>query len=90
MEILRRAQDQALERLGYEGVPGDDLTVVPGLAASEEITAPVITLTREGVPQPTPDMAEREAGYFQTIIPLPFFPDGSEMEHLPGPNGIEN
>jgi aminodeoxyfutalosine synthase len=29
-------------------------------------------------------------GYFQTIIPLPFFPDGSELEHLPGPAGLEN
>lgn len=29
-------------------------------------------------------------GAFQTIIPLPFFPDGSELEHLPGPAGLEN
>jgi len=29
-------------------------------------------------------------GHFQTIIPLPFFPDGSELEHLPGPSGIDN
>lgn len=29
-------------------------------------------------------------GRFQTIIPLPFFPDGSELEHLPGPGGLEN
>ena len=87
MEILRRAQDQALERLGYAG---EDGFIEPGLAATEGVTAPVITLSREGVPQPTPDMAEKEAGYFQTIIPLPFFPDGSEMEHLYGPTGLEN
>ena len=34
-----------------------------------------------------------EAGYagrFQTLIPLPFFPDGSQLQHLPGPGGIEN
>jgi len=30
------------------------------------------------------------AGRFQTIIPLPFIPDGSELEHLPGPQGLEN
>lgn len=30
------------------------------------------------------------AGRFQTIIPLPFFPDGSELEHLPGPSGVDN
>ena len=29
-------------------------------------------------------------GFFQTIIPLPFFPDGSELERLPGPGGLEN
>ncbi len=29
-------------------------------------------------------------GFFQTIIPLPFFPDESELEHLPGPTGLEN
>lgn len=87
MEILRRAQDQALARLGYSGEEG---FIEPGLAATDGVTAPVITLTRDGVPQPTPDMAEKEAGYFQTIIPLPFFPDGSEMEHLYGPTGLEN
>ena len=48
-----------------------------------------VTLTREGVTLPTPDMCDR-GGYFQTIIPLPFFPDGSELEHLPGPSGVEN
>jgi aminodeoxyfutalosine synthase len=29
-------------------------------------------------------------GKFQTIIPLPFFPDESELEHLPAPTGLEN
>ena len=29
-------------------------------------------------------------GYFQTIIPLPFFPDKSALEYLPGPTGLEN
>lgn len=46
-----------------------------------------ITLTRPGAPLPTPTSP---SGYFQTIIPLPFFPDGSELEHLPGPAGLEN
>ncbi len=87
MEILRRAQDGALARLGYEGDPG--AFVERGLPATEGITAPPITLTREGVEQPTPAMADR-GGYFQTIIPLPFFPDGSELEHLYGPSGLEN
>ena len=32
---------------------------------------------------PAPEQCD--AGYFQTIIPLPFFPDGSALEHLPAP-----
>lgn len=38
------------------------------------------------------DEAIREgyAGRFQTIIPLPFLPDDSELEHLPGPTGLDN
>ena len=38
------------------------------------------------------DHAIREGlpGRFQTIIPLPFFPDGSALEHLPGPSGVDN
>jgi len=72
MDMLRRAQDEALTRLGYEA----DSTGA-------------VTLTREGVSQPTPAMNDK-GGYFQTIIPLPFFPDGSELEYLPGPTGLEN
>ena len=72
MDMLRRAQDEALARLGYRA-EGDG----------------AITLTRTGVAQPTPAMNDR-GGYFQTIIPLPFFPDGSELETLAGPTGIEN
>ena len=37
---------------------------------------------------PMPDRCR--TGYFQTLIPLPFFPDESELEHLPGPTGLEN
>lgn len=40
----------------------------------------------------TQDIAIREghAGRFQTVIPLPFIPDDSELQHLPGPSGFEN
>ncbi|MEM1329020.1 MAG: radical SAM protein [Planctomycetota bacterium] len=89
MEILRRAQDQALERLGYEGAVHPVSPSFGDLPATEGITAPAITLTGQDAELPTPDMADR-GGYFQTIIPLPFFPDGSELEHLPGPTGLEN
>lgn len=103
MEILRRAQDQALERLGYEGEATERRSdkATEGLVAIDDITAPVITLTRPGVPLPTPNSPPPTSlrrsvaeslphGYFQTIIPLPFFPDGSELEHLYGPSGLEN
>ncbi len=29
-------------------------------------------------------------GRFQCLIPLPFFPDGSALQHLPGPSGLDN
>ncbi len=120
MEILRRSQDQALHRLGYESDP--DGYIAQGVVESEQITAPVITLNKAGVKLPTPDgvffqraatVRERSSlecqsirplphgrgssektrirgGYYQTITPLPFFPDGSDLEDLPGPTGLEN
>lgn len=91
MEILRRSQDQALERLGYKGNP--DAYIADGIEESEQITAPVITLNKDGATLPTPAMSEGgkvRGGYYQTITPLPFFPDGSELEHLSGPGGVEN
>lgn len=86
-EILRRSQDQALQRLGYEGDP--DGYIAEGINESAPFDAPVITLNKEGIELPTPAMSER-GGYYQTLTPLPFFPDGSELEHLPGPAGLEN
>ena len=70
MDLLRRAQDEALLRMNY--------------APNEQ---GAVTLTGSGVKIPSPDMP---TGYFQAFIPLPFFPDGSEFEHLPGPDGLEN
>jgi len=35
-------------------------------------------------------IAQGLPGRFQTIIPLPFVPDGSALEHLPGPSGLDN
>ncbi len=86
MDMLRTAQDEALARLAY---------------APDSTGA--ITLTAEGAQLPTPEMIEKNrikgeqggsggsgGGYFQTITPLPFIPDSSALEHLPGPSGIEN
>ncbi len=105
MEILRRAQDKALAALGYEGTEAPRHDGTEEIPAVADIDAPHITLTRPDTPLPRPPSASeppscRSAsvppclphhhGYFQTIIPLPFFPDGCEIEHLPGPTGLEN
>jgi len=121
MDMLRRAQDRALAKMGYKGVPLEDVEVSRcqgvkdadqdisansghlGYSADEGSDVPVITLTRHNTPLPehiafaspsTPRHLDTSTpsstGYFQTIIPLPFFPDGSELEHLPGPAGLEN
>jgi len=71
MDLLRRAQDEALARLG--------LAVGPEGAVS--------LLTQ---PQALEDLHRRLRGFFQAIIPLPFIPDGSALERLPGPSGLEN
>jgi len=101
MDMLRRAQDEALARLGYTGVAsrendapgipegGGHLGYTPGARADE------ITLTRPGIPLPEHVVYGRgkasvPGGYYQTIIPLPFIPDGCDLEHLPGPGGAEN
>lgn len=123
MDMLRRAQDRALAKMGYEGTKQEGIRHLALGKSAEESTAaatghlgysgdegadvPVITLTRPGTPLPehiafgsSPTLkpsaqcqvpsASLSSGYFQTIIPLPFFPDGSELEHLPGPAGLEN
>ncbi|MFZ4573546.1 MAG: radical SAM protein [Phycisphaerales bacterium] len=98
MDMLRRAQDEALTRLGYSGVE----SAAPSEGGEEghlgyrgdSSGAPIVTLTRAGTPLPE-HVAFGEgrtpaSGYYQTIIPLPFFPDGCALEHLPGPSGLEN
>lgn len=97
MDMLRQAQDEALARMGYGGEEGTE-----GQGDKGTKGAPIITLTRPGTPLPSasrhPTLSLCPSvpsslpphGYFQTIIPLPFIPDGSELEHLPGPTGLEN
>lgn len=120
MDMLRRAQDRALARIGYVGeaterrsdgatqgggTQGQEVESGHlGYSGDEGADVPVITLTRPGVLKPLdhiaaltnnpsslrPSVPSSLSGYFQTIIPLPFFPDGCELEHLPGPSGLEN
>lgn len=127
MDMLRRAQDEALTRL-YQGgtaLHADNSpsskpsahTSSPDTEAlarssgghlgyrADDAPAPAVTLTgpdailpehfafgRSGDGDPSVHSESRmpSAGYYQTIIPLPFFPDGCALEHLPGPSGLEN
>jgi aminodeoxyfutalosine synthase len=74
MDMLRRAQDEALGGAKWEGGSGK--------AEVQNGTVP---------PSPSPLLpTSPRPGRFQTITPLPFFPDGSELERLPGPGGLEN
>ncbi len=111
MDMLRRAQDEALVRMGYAaggGAAGEARELETGVDdehsghlgyRGETSSAPAITLTRAGVPLPehvafagagSVGAGTSPHGYYQTIIPLPFFPDGSDLEHLAGPSGLEN
>ncbi len=110
MDLLRRAQDEALARLGYVGEGQRDTGTEGQREArqrgSETGKRGAITLTRPGTPLPAqvalapaaaaslcpsvPPSLPARPGYFQTITPLPFLPDGSDLEHLPGPGGLEN
>lgn len=112
MDMLRRAQDEALARLGYQGVANESNTPTSQAFDNaqaghlgyrgDDANTPAITLTRQGMPLPErvvfanaglsvpSPQSPVPSGYYQTIIPLPFFPDGSALEHLPGPTGLEN
>jgi aminodeoxyfutalosine synthase len=74
MDVLRQAQDEALARLPSRP------PLPPGEGRGEG-GAP--SALREG-------RKNSGGGFFQTIIPLPFFPDNSALEHLPAPTGLEN
>lgn len=95
MELLRREQDRALR--GWASAQGIEL--------QHDVDEGAVVLTGPddrypGARQPQPgaagllttrhDGSTVGGGYFQTIIPLPFFPDESELERLPGPTGLEN
>jgi len=80
MDILRREQDRTLREWAVES----------GIALGED-DAVVLSGPDDRYPvRRLPDPSTCRNGYFQTIIPLPFIPDDSELEHLPGPTGLEN
>ena len=82
MDMLRRVQDEALEMSDVGSRMSDGPMSDGGCRMSDVKTSDPKHPTSH-IPRPT-------FGKFQTIIPLPFFPDGSDLEHLPGPTGLEN
>lgn len=88
MDILRRQQDRALRAWAEQTRRpiqrhGDEECIV--------LTGPNAICAEARLPTaPGTDHSSAACGYFQTIIPLPFFPDESELEHLPAPTGLEN
>ena len=100
MEILRRAQDVALARMGLEGTEARRHEGTELIAAISGFDAPVISLTPENLNRITDSRTHNPSclgasvppclGHFQCLIPLPFIPDGSALEALPGPGGLEN
>lgn len=82
MLLLRQQQDRTLA----------DWARAQGIAVGSD-GAVVLSGPAEQYPHerlPMPGAKGLSTGYFQTIIPLPFFPNESELEHLPGPSGLEN
>jgi aminodeoxyfutalosine synthase len=82
MRLLREQQDRTLR----------DWAAAQGITAGEG-GAVVLTGPAERYPQhrlPMPGQKGLTTGYFQTIIPLPFYPNESELERLPAPTGLEN
>ncbi len=79
MELLRTAQDEALA----------NWATAQSISVGEEGE---IVLTGDDANYPNDRLPHPDAapGYFQTITPLPFIPDDSELQHLPGPDGLEN
>ncbi len=79
MLMLREAQDAALAKRG------EMVSRCQGVKVSWDEA-----VGKQALDTSTPRHLDTSSGAFQTIIPLPFFPDESELEHLPAPTGLEN
>jgi aminodeoxyfutalosine synthase len=77
MIMLREAQDTALNRIGLS--IADFRLMIDDVRCGPDSNCQSSIVNRQSA-----------RGYFQTVIPLPFFPDESELEHLPAPTGLEN
>jgi aminodeoxyfutalosine synthase len=92
MHLLRTQQDHTLRAWAQAN------SIPLGPQGEVTLTGPDENYPTTRLPQPPntdrvspiADRSSPSTGYFQTIIPLPFFPDGSALERLPGPTGLEN
>jgi aminodeoxyfutalosine synthase len=82
MELLRAQQDATLRAWA------DAQHVQRADPRAVVLTGPAALYPRHRLPMPGQDGLA--TGYFQTIIPLPFYPNESELERLPAPTGLEN
>ena len=87
LQMLREQQDATLRQWA------EDAGLTPQRHLRHDgVEADAIVLTGPdagiGTQLPHPDRSP--TGFFQTIIPLPFFPDECAIEHLPPPTGLEN
>jgi aminodeoxyfutalosine synthase len=88
MMMLREQQDRTLAAWA-----ADQSIATPSAARHDDTEGAAVVLTGPDERYPGPRLPDPDAcrtGYFQTIIPLPFFPDESRLEHLPAPTGLEN
>ena len=82
MRLLREQQDHTLR--GWAAAQGIRADADGGVV----LTGPASAYPGNRLPMPGQDGLT--TGYFQTIIPLPFYPNESELERLPAPTGLEN
>ena len=81
--VLREEQDRALIASGLlkknqQELPAMDGAIKPSVSLKSHNDLKELK------------MSAKTNGWFQTLIPLPFFPDKSDLEHLPGPSALEN
>ncbi|HBZ96523.1 MAG: aminofutalosine synthase MqnE [Phycisphaerae bacterium] len=87
MQLLRQEQDRTL----LEWAHAQGACVQTAINhEGEEHQAVVLTDPATAAAKLQPTSETCSTGFYQTLIPLPFIPDDSELEHLPGPMGLEN
>ena len=87
MQLLRQEQDRTLRDWAIDHGMSLQSSVDHDGAAHDAVVLHGPDTTAPAL-QPTPESCA--TGYYQTLIPLPFIPDDSELQHLPGPMGLEN